>query len=85
MRTFNYTITDPDGIQAAAAGAIVKEARRYASTISVSHGGKTVNALKMLALVNLGVREGDTIGVSIEGKDEEIAAPAIEAFFEDNF
>ena len=85
MKSFEYTITDPVGIHARPAGLLVKEVKKYASTATVVKGEKSVNALKLMALMGMGIKQGDTVSVNIEGADEETAAAAIEAFFKANF
>ena len=85
MKSFEYTITDPVGIHARPAGLLVKEVKKFASTVTVTKGEKSVNALKLMALIGMGIKQGDTVSVSIEGADEETTAAAIEAFFKANF
>ncbi len=84
MKSFEYTITDPVGIHARPAGVLVKEIKKYASTVTVNKGEKSVNALKLMALMGMGIKQGDTIRVDIDGADEEKAAAEIEAFFKAN-
>jgi len=84
MKTFEYTIKDPVGIHARPAGLLVKEVKKFASAITITKGEKAVNALKLMALMGMGIKQGDTIKVSVEGADEEAAAAAIEAFFNAN-
>jgi phosphocarrier protein len=85
MKSFEYTITDPVGLHARPAGVLVKEVKKYASTVTITKGEKSVNALKLMAIMGMGVKQGDTVTVTIEGEDEETAAAAIEAFFKANF
>ena len=84
MKSFDYTITDPVGIHARPAGILVKEIKKYASTVTVSKGEKEVNALKLMALMGMGIKQGDTVKVTIDGADEDVAAAAIEEFFKAN-
>ena len=84
MKTFEYTITDPVGIHARPAGLLVKEIKKYASTVTVIKGEKSVNALKLMALMGMGIKQGDTVQVTVEGPDEDVAAAEIEAFFKAN-
>ena len=58
MKSFEYTITDPVGIHARPAGILVKEIKKYASTVTVSKGDKAVNALKLMALMGMGNQAG---------------------------
>ena len=55
MKSFEYTITDPVGIHARPAGILVKEIKKYASTVTVIKGEKSVNALKLMALMGMGI------------------------------
>lgn len=84
MKQFEYTVQEPVGIHARPAGLLTKEAKKYKSAITVTKGDKTVNVLKLMALMGLGVKCGDTVTVTVEGEDEETAAPAMEAFFKAN-
>ncbi len=62
----------------------LREVRKYASTVTVIKGGKSVNALKLMALMGMGIKQGDTVEVTVEGADEDTAAAAIEEFFKAN-
>ena len=84
MKSFEYTITDPVGIHARPAGVLVKEIKKYTSTVTVKKGDKAVNALKLMALMGMGIKQGDTVTVEVEGADEATAAAEIEAFFKAN-
>ena len=86
MKSFNYTITAPVGIHARPAGILVREIKNYAGvTVTVTKGDKTVNAVKLMALMGMGVKQGDTVTVSVEGENEEDVAAKIESFFKANF
>ena len=84
MKSFEYTITDPVGIHARPAGNLSKEAKKYDSVIKITKDGKSVEAKKLMMLMALGVKQGDTVTVSIEGGDEEAVAAQMEAFFKEN-
>ena len=81
MKSFEYTITDEVGIHARPAGLLVKEVKKYDSVINVTKDGKSAEAKKLMALMGLGVKKGDTVTVSVEGSDEENAAAEMEEFF----
>ena len=85
MKSFDYVITDPVGIHARPAGILVKEVKKYTSKIEVVKGEKSAAATKLMALMGLGVKSGDTVTVRVEGEDEEAAFDAIKTFFENNF
>lgn len=85
MKEFKYTITDPVGIHARPAGLLVKEVKKHASAIKITgKDGKSADAKKLLALMGLGIRQGDEITVTVEGDDEADAAAAIEKFLKEN-
>lgn len=85
MKSFEYVVTDPAGIHARSAGILVREVKKVASTVTVSMGGQSVNALRLMALMGMGIRQGDAVRVTVEGADEDAAAAAIEAFFKRHF
>jgi len=85
MTCFDYTITDPVGIHARPAGLLVKKIKEYAGhTVTISKGEKSVNALRLMALMQMGIRQGDTITVSVEGENEAQAAAELETYFKKN-
>ena len=84
MIEFVYTIKDPVGIHARPAGLLSKEGRKYKSAITVEKDGTAVNVLKLMALMKLGVKCGETVTGRVEGEDEAVAGPAMEEFFKAN-
>ena len=84
MKNFEYTIKDELGIHARPAGMLVKEAKKYQSKITTTKEGKTAEASKLMAVMSLGVKCGQTVQIAVEGADEEAAAAGIQAFFEAN-
>ncbi len=85
MKEFTYTITDPVGIHARPAGLLTKEVKKYASTFTLTKGDKSADMSKLMKLMSLGVVQGDTVTIKVEGPDEETAAAAVEQFMKDNF
>ncbi len=84
MKNFEYVIKDELGIHARPAGMLVKEAKKYESKIMISKDGKAVEATKLMALMGLAVKCGQTIGVEVSGADEEAACEAMKSFLENN-
>lgn len=80
MKTFEYIVADALGIHARPAGALVKEAKKYQSKITIQKDEKEAEASKLMALMGMGVKCGDKIVVKVEGGDEEAAAEQFEAF-----
>lgn len=84
MKTFNYTIKDELGIHARPAGLLAKTAKAYDSDITITKGEKTVSCTKLMALMGLGVKCGDTVTITINGGNEEAAEKGIKEFLEAN-
>ena len=84
MKVFNYTIKDEVGLHARPAGLLAKKAKEFSSEITVEKSGKAVSATKLMMLMGLGIRHGDTVTVKINGTDEDKAAEAMAAFFSEN-
>ena len=84
MKQFNYTITDEVGIHARPAGMLAKTAKRFQSEIIIEKDGKTVNATKLMMLMGMGIKCGDTVTVTVTGEDEEAATCALQDFFAAN-
>ena len=84
MRTFEYTITDEVGIHARPAGVLAKKVKEFASTVTITKDGKSADVKKLMAVMALGVKQGQTVTVTVEGEDDELAAAEMETFFKEN-
>ena len=81
MKEFQYTVKDACGIHARPAGLLVKTVKGFASTATLEKDGKSCDMRKLMAM---GVKQGETITVKVEGDDEEAAAAAIQKFLTEN-
>lgn len=85
MKQFTYTITDPVGIHARPAGMLAKAAKALDSTVTITKAdGRSAVATKLMALMGLGIKQGETVTVTIEGGSEDTDATAMEQFFKNN-
>lgn len=84
MKTIRYTIKDELGIHARPAGMLAKAAKELDSEIVISKDGKSAGATKLMALMGLSVRCGDTITVTINGGDEGYSERVMKEFLETN-
>lgn len=84
MKSFSYVIKDEVGLHARPAGLLAKEAKKYASKITLEAGGKSAEATKLMAIMAMGVKKDTEVMVTIEGDDEDVAAQEIQKFFEEN-
>ena len=81
MKEFKFTVTDPVGIHARPAGVLVKAVKASGSTVNITKGDKTVDASRLMAVMSLGVKQGEEINISVEEDDR---FEEIKAFFEEN-
>ena len=84
MKTFDYTIKDELGIHARPAGMLAKTAKNFSSEITITKGDKTVACSKLMALMGLGVKCGDTVTITINGDDEDAAEIGMKEFLAAN-
>ena len=87
MKKINYTVTAEAGIHARPAGLLVKKAASFKSNIKIlqEQRGSEADLKRLMAVMALGVKQGDGIVLSVDGEDEEEAADALEAFLKENF
>ncbi len=85
MKEIEYTINDPNGIHARPAGVLVKTLKTFNSNVTIFKGDKNVDMKKLLALMGMGIKQGDTIKVQIEGDDEDACAAELEKSLKENF
>lgn len=84
MKTFTYTVKDELGIHARPAGMLVKEVKNFQSKVMLEKEGKTVDASRLMAVMSMGVKQGQTVTITVEGEDEDAAYETVKAFFESN-
>jgi phosphotransferase system HPr (HPr) family protein len=74
-------VTLPEGIalHARPAGAFVKTALQFTSSLTVASDGKTANAKSILSVLALGARGGTLLRLSAEGEDAAAALDALAA------
>lgn len=85
MKQFQYTVTDPMGIHARPAGVLVKAAKALDSTVTIAKAdGKSANATRLMAVMGLAVKPGQTVTVTVEGGNEDANFQAMEQFFKEN-
>ena len=84
MKEFSYKIKDEIGIHARPAGLLAKKAKEFQSKITIECKDKSAEATRLMAVMSLGGKCGDTVTVKAEGADEDKAAAAVMKFFEEN-
>lgn len=84
MKEFEYTITDEVGLHARPAGKLVMFAKKLKSNVTLGANGKEASGKKMIGVMSLGVKCGQTVSVKIEGENEEEEAKSFEEFLKEN-
>ena len=86
MQSITYTVKAEAGIHARPAGLLVKQAASFKSNIKIlnEESGKEADLKRLMAVMALGVKQGNSVVISAEGEDEEEAARVLEAFLKEN-
>ena len=84
MKEFTYKICDELGIHARPAGLLVKKAGEFEAETTMYNGEKSADMKRIFALMSLGVKQGDTVRVTVSGSDEDKASAEIENFLKNN-
>lgn len=71
-------ITNPQGLHARPAAALVEQMRSFDCEVSVEVGAKSANAASIMSVLALGAATGDTARVTAEGIDAQAALDAVE-------
>lgn len=87
MKKINYTVVAETGIHARPAGLLVKQAASFKSDIKLlnEENGKEADLKRLMAVMALGVKQGNSIVVTVEGEDEDEAYTVLESFLKENF
>jgi phosphocarrier, HPr family len=87
MKKINYTVVAEAGIHARPAGLLVKQAASFKSVIKLlnEENGKEADLKRLMAVMALGVKQGNSIVVTVEGEDEDEAYTVLESFLKENF
>lgn len=85
MSKFTYVVKEEMGIHGRPAGVLVKKCSEFKSNITIACKGKSADAKRIMGVMSLGAKKGDTVEVSMNGADEAEAKKVLERFFKDNF
>lgn len=80
MEIFEYTVRVENGIHARPAGLLVTHVRTLPCRITVTCGEKKADAHRLISVMGLGARQGDTLRFLLEGEDEAGCAKSLMAF-----
>ena len=62
----------------------MRAVKPFASSFTITKGDKSVDLKKLMALMGMGIKCGDTVDIKVEGPDEDAAAEALEKLFKEN-
>jgi phosphocarrier protein HPr len=83
MPESSESITLSGDLHARPAGAVAVAAGRFAATVSVTAGARTVDAKSVLGVMGLGATSGQQVTVSADGPDAAEAVTALIAILGD--
>lgn len=78
------TIQIASGLEARPVALLVQVASQYESKIYVENGDVKVNAKSIMGMMTLGLNVGESVVVSAEGSDEQVAIDNIEKYLSSN-
>ncbi|MBQ8331324.1 MAG: HPr family phosphocarrier protein [Clostridia bacterium] len=82
--TFVYTVTDPNGLHARPAGLLVRKAQELKGEVTISLRDRSASLKKLLAVMGLGIRHGDTVTVTVESEHAAEDAARLQRFFSEH-
>ena len=73
-----------EGLDARPIALLVQEASQYSSSVYIEVDQKQVNAKSIMAVMSLGVKQGNEVIITADGADEEEAIAEIQKVLEEN-
>ncbi len=73
------------GLHTRPASMIVRAAAKFRSEFFIKKDGYEINGKSIIGVMTLAAEQGATLQLTFDGDDEEMAADAIVAIFEDGF
>ena len=84
MKEFKHVIQAPVGLHSRPAGQLVKQVSAYESAVTIVAPRGQADAKRLMAVMKLAAKQGDTLTVQVEGADEETAAAQLQAYLQEN-
>lgn len=78
-------IENKAGLHARPAALFAQKASAFKSTIMLLKGEKSVNGKSIIGIMGLGVKQGESLVLQIEGPDSQEAAEALQTLVANNF
>ena len=80
---FQHVIQSDMGLHARPAGLRAKKAKSLSCPVTVTFGGSSCDARKLIQLMSLEAQQGDTIDITVEGEGEAAAAEEMKVFLKE--
>ncbi len=80
MESKTLVVAVEPGLQARPASEFVQKANNFASEIFLEKGSRRVNAKSIMGLLSLAIASGETITLSGEGADSEVAIETLATY-----
>ena len=77
-------ITSPDGLKSRPAALFVQVASKFSSQILIESENRKVNAKSIMGVLSLGLKQGESFYLLVNGKDEQEAVAALEELVSDD-
>ncbi|ONI46525.1 PTS galactitol transporter subunit IIC [Candidatus Epulonipiscium fishelsonii] len=84
MKQFEFVVQDKEGIHARPAGILVNAIKGCPSKIEIENKGKKVDGKRLMAVMSLGVKCGETIIVTVDGDSEDADSETIATVLKEN-
>ncbi len=84
MISYEYIVSDKQGLHAINALRLSKAASEYESRITLKSRKGTADCKNVLSLISLGARHGDCLEFIVEGEDEDRAIDFLKGFLQTN-
>ena len=82
MTTITHMISDELGLHARPAGAIVKFVKDFSGKIEIGTPEKMVDCKRIMGVMRLTLKQGDTLTITLDGEGEEAFAERLTTFLE---
>lgn len=85
MTKTTVVVNTASGLHARPANFFIKKASEFKSTIKVLKGEKEADGKRLLSVLTLGVKQGESIIITADGEDENKAIEALKNAVESDF
>ena len=85
MITEQFEVLNELGLHARVASRIVREARKFKSSIIVKKEGKGYDLSNVTGVITVNAKHGDILDIEINGEDENAAVEAVRLLFLNKF